>query len=442
MMIAVPASISVPFTVVVLLITLSRRFRTRTLATAALYAACATLGFQRLRVIDILSLSDYFFLLATLLLIPTLITEGASRPRAHRILLGGIGLMTAGGLIGTLAASSVEASLSQLSHFALLTAWFVALIAVWSPSLREVRAVLWCWIGSVTLTSLYAIFSGGGDRDLNGRAYALTTHPNELAMICVLAAGPALAFVIAGRGWRRALALCCAAIIPVGILFSGSRAGFFGYLAVLLVTVVVPWQRSTRAAAWAALSLAAAILLGSLVSSPTPNALQRVFAVHDPTVQHSLSYSDNERRELLAQTLGRIEQHPFTGDGFEYFLSTHDIYLQTWSSAGVIGLLGLVLIIFQTLRPGWLGLRGQDDDFLHGPAAYLALGLSAGYAGYLVAALFQNAVADRYIWLAPSLVACLAPQFSLLSLLEGRIGGALGSPLRAALALLSLPRQS
>ena len=441
-MIPVPASISVSVTVVVLLIALSRRLRARTLATVALCAACATLGFQRLRIVDSLSLSDYCFLLATLLLIPTLMTQGSPRLRAHRLLLGAIVLMTAGGLVGTLAASSVAASLSQLSHFALLTAWFVALIAIWSPNLREVRALLWCWIGSVTLTSLYAIFGGGVDRDLNGRAYALTTHPNELAMICVLAAGPALAFVIAGRGWQRALALACSAIIPVGILFSGSRAGFFGYLAVLLVSVVIPWQRSTRAAAWAALSLAAAILLGSLVSSPTPNAVQRVFAVQNPQVQHSLSYSDNERRELLETTLDRIEQHPFTGDGFEYFLSTHDIYLQTWSSAGVIGLLGLALIILQTLRPTWLGLRGQDEDFLRGPAASLALGLSAGYAGYLVAALFQNAVADRYIWLAPALVVCLVPQFSVISLVEGRIGEALSSPLRAALALFSLPRQS
>jgi O-antigen ligase len=349
------------------------------------------------------------------------------------VLLVGIGLMTVGGLIGTLAAPSVPASLSRLSAFTLQTSWIILLIALWAPSRRELRAAVWCWTGSVAVSCLDAVLRHG--RDLNGRAFGLTTHPNELALLCVLTAGPATVLVCGCRGWLRLAALVCATLIPLGILYSGSRAGFFGYLAVLAVVLVVWQKRAGSVAALAGPALAAALILAGLIQVPTPNALQRVFVVQNPEVQHSLVVSNAERRDLLESTLERIERDPLTGQGFEFVTSAHDIYLQAWVSGGILALIGLALILLQTIRPAWLAFRATDGSFLENDLAVLAFGLSAGYAGYLVAALFQNVVTDRFLWLAPTLVACLLPQ---LAPADGRLRSAVVSPLRAALAFLSL----
>lgn len=384
-----------------------RQGRARALATLALLAGVGTFACERVKLSSRLSLSDLLLLLATLCLLPRLLGEGRDALRSGGPLLAGIGLIGAGGLLGTLAAPNLLGSLSELAGFLLLTSWLVLLTTVWQPTVREIRRLVWSFLGSVALSSLDAIYLDHGD--LNGRALGLTTHPNQLAMLCVLATGPATLLVIGSRGRARAAAIAVAGILPLGLLYSGSRAGFFGYLAVLLGVIILSRRREWIVAALAGPLLAALLIASGAVRLPTPNALQRVFGSHNTLVQHSLDYSNIERRELLSVTLARIEHHPLTGEGFEYFSAAHDIYLQLWASAGLLGLAGFGLVTWRTMAPVLGAWRGEVRPAADSPESLLAIGLSLGFGGFLVAGLFQNQLADRFIWLAPSLILALRP---------------------------------
>ena len=187
-----------------------------------------------------------------------------------------------------------------------------------------------------------------------------------------------------------------------GIVLSGSRAGVLGGATVLLLAFALYARRSIVVIALAAGVIAALLLGGLQPNLPRVNAISRLVNYNSSAVYES----DAGRSAALKDSISTISGHPLTGVGFANAKAAHNIYLQAWESGGILALLGFLMIAGATLKPLHVITRrygeGQRGDIM-------ALGISLGFAGYLVAGLFQNALWERYVWLMPALVAAAWP---------------------------------
>jgi O-antigen ligase len=133
---------------------------------------------------------------------------------------------------------------------------------------------------------------------------------------------------------------------------------------------------------------AVAVLLATTDATPLGrhNAIQR--SIGDATS----AASDRERLPQIESSLRTIAGQPLTGAGFEDVLDAHNVYVQLWAGAGVLGLFGFLLAAGTVLRAGCRPRRGT-------PPHLLSSAFVAGYAGYLVAGTVQNFLWERYLWL-------------------------------------------
>jgi O-antigen ligase len=381
-------------------------YGTRGLSSVTLVAAVVTLGMKGIRLSTSVALSDLFFLSAALILLPRLLAaSGMERLAPVKRLVGGTMLIVLGGLLGSILAENPAGSLTQLLRFTVAAVLVPVLIALWKPSFVEIRRLSWCWVISVTISAVVAIGEIGTAR--HGRADGLTTHPNHLALTCVMAVGPAIALTLLSRGLERTLGLLSCMALGAGLLISGSRAGAVG-LILTLTSMMVLTRRLAVSGGFAATAVASvAILFTGVVELPAGNTLARLIGTGDQEVARGVGVSDAGRRELLSAGFDRVFSNPLTGSGFENALVSHDIYLQLWASAGVLGLVGMSIVITALLNVPARGLFARTRPV--SPPAILLMGSAASYFGYLVAGLFQNALWDRYLWLTPSLIAVLTP---------------------------------
>jgi O-antigen ligase len=381
----------------------------RTLASLALVGAAATLGMNGVRITSFMSAADAFLVVAAL----GLLLDTASWRRLDvsgaRLQAVGFLLIVTGGVLGSIFAGDAIASLAVLLRLVVASALVVLLFLLWRPRVIELRRVAWAWVASASATSAVALVADSGPYD---RPLGLTTHPNHLGLVCVLAMGPAIALTASSAGARRVAGLHACVVITAGVVASGSRAALVGYLAVLIVAFAAgrrasllraaPRVRAVVALLASGGAVVVALMIIGIIELPAANAVDRL-AGRAPGVRES----DAGREVLLREGLARARAHPITGSGFEGALSAHNIYLQVWAAAGALGLAGFLAIIGASIAP----LRahaartvGRGDPSL----AALGLGFGASLVGFAVAGFFQNALWDRYIWLTPAVLAAVA----------------------------------
>lgn len=369
------------------------RIGTGPAVTAALLAVAFTAPMNGVRVLRALALTD---ILLTASVLGLAVEQVVSRRRPAPLPAGfilGTALVVAGGLVGTLFAESPAASLAHLLPFTLAATVPVFVVQLWRPSLAVLRRYAWCWVTGAMTSGTVGLLSTGG---ITGRPGGLTPHPNHLALTCALAGGLALALWLSGQGWRRHLALACFGVLALTVVRAGSRAG----LVCLLVATAVVLVRTRdlrpapeRIGRGALAVLGLALIVGGLISSGAvrvgeQNAVQRLLG------DASARAADVERLTALEQNVRRIGDRPLTGNGFEEARQAHNIYIQVWASAGVPGLIGLLMLVVSVVREGAREVPGAGAE-----SRYIRTAFLAGYLGYLVAGLAQNVLWDRYIWL-------------------------------------------
>lgn len=360
----------------------------RSLSVAAWGAAAFTAPLSGIRV-SALALSDVAVIIAVGLTLASLVAR--RRPDATAIPAGplaGLGAIALGGVVATIHASDPSTGLAGVTTFVLGSAGPVVAMALWSPTRPQLRWFTSLWLAGAVTSALWAILVGPA---VFGRRAGLTTHPNHLGIVCVLATGLALGMLVTRARQARAPALVALPPLLAALVLSGSRAAVVGVVAVV---VAMAWLCRRFRLALRALAVVVAfgvIVLGGLVEVPEQSGLGRLAG------GRSSSESDTARAENLARSLERLERHPFTGEGFEFAEEAHNIYLQVAVAAGPLGVIGLVLVaggVLRAIRLGAWSLRRP----VRGDRALLA-GLGAGYTGYLVAGTFQNLLRDRYLWL-------------------------------------------
>jgi O-antigen ligase len=208
-------------------------------------------------------------------------------------------------------------------------------------------------------------------------------HPNFFGMCAITAIGLLLHLrhrVPAGCRWLLWVALGANLAATV---MSGSRAAVV--LVVLLAVLYPVLERSALTAyAVVAIGVTAVLLSNKILGlAGQGSALERLNG--DATA----STSDSVRSHALDSGLSALQAHPLLGNGFENALAAHNIYLQVAESAGIIGLIGFLLMFAAIIGP--LFQRGPMHRLGYGALAYAVDGL-------MTASLW-----DRMVWAGLSL---------------------------------------
>lgn len=359
------------------------------IAGAAWTGAAFTAPMNAVRLSSSVALCDVFLVIAVVAMIPSIALSHRASLRGPDVqVIVGLALITLGGLLGAIFSARPDVSLIDTAKFVLAAGGSVVAVRLSNPDRRAVHWFCACWLAGAVVSALWALtFSAR----ILGRPVGLATHPNHLAIVCLLAIAMCLGFALGERPLARWLCIAAAVPLTVALIESGSRAALVGFL--VMVPVVAGLSRrvqlAVRAAAIAAV-MGVAVLAGVVHFSADTGVGRLLGGASTPG-------SNASRIEHLQASLARFERHPLTGEGFEFAQEAHNVYLQTLVAAGPLGLIGFALAARSVLKVGsrrGLAVRGRAT----GDRALLA-GLTGGYVGYLVAGLFQNILWDRYLWL-------------------------------------------
>jgi O-antigen/teichoic acid export membrane protein/O-antigen ligase len=373
----------------------------------AMAAMAMTVGMNGVRVSTSVAFSDLFYFAAALTLIVPFLRASSKELQPIYPLIRGFLLVLAGGLVGSLVAGDPVASLDRLLRFMLAAALMPIFFALWRPTLTQIKVVSWLWVLSATANAFVAMVETANP--YNHRSDGLTTHPNHLALVSILAIGPAVALSLMGRRLTSLIGISCCGLLGMGVLVSGSRAGMIGLVAVIISIAAFTRRKEVLVGVCLAGIAGFVLVTTSTISLPNGNALNRILGGGDTTTIQGVSFSDTERQEALHSSLGRAMEHPITGAGFEDALAAHNVFLQMWSSAGLLGLVGIVLVFAAVLEPSvrlFIRSRGPFRD----RSDLILLGFSASFIGYFSTSVFQPALWDRYIWLGPSVIGAIVLQ--------------------------------
>jgi putative inorganic carbon (hco3(-)) transporter len=289
--------------------------------------------------------------------------------------------------------------LQQITWLVLLSFGYIALRAV----LDYVRGV--------------NLIEGGR---LAGAVGGIFGNPNDLAlnMVAVLPIA-AVAALSRRNSWTwRVIAGAIAALMIGTVVFTQSRGGTLGLVAVVLALVLL--SRAARPI------LMVGVLAGGLMVTPFLSAgfYERMATIFDPEADAMRYTGSREAREtVMKEGLAAFAAHPFTGVGagqfpnwnpperVERFRQTHNAVIQVAADLGIVGLVAFGTLILCGIRAAlgvrrMLGARPRkrsapdpvtrvlsDDDrqMLH----ELSIGLSAAFIGWFVSAMFASVA---YSW--------------------------------------------
>jgi O-antigen ligase/polysaccharide polymerase Wzy-like membrane protein len=352
----------------------------------------------------------------------TVVAVLAGRPtsRVPPMLVVGVGLFALGGLISSPNAASPSRSVVevvQAVYVMLLWAWTAATVL---RSRSQILTAMTLWTTSAAINGFAAITQVAGFTALAGalegtRATGLTVHANDLGGACAVALVPALMMAtsaLPGRrgsvGLARIPRWVILGLIACGIVLSGSvTAMAAGFVAIIVWTMAPAVRAPGRLAVVVGLAFAllAIALVGGKVSSPT----QRVAVVTSSNGTLPGTGTVDVRIRTVQQALPRIEGDPVMGVGFDgaggavqvidkgqsRAYQVHSAPVAAWYEAGILGLVGLLVVAFTLARASWSSLAGGDEnDTLIGLAIF-----AAGIA-FVIVALTSPFVFQQYGWFA------------------------------------------
>lgn len=320
-------------------------------------------------------------------------------------------LLVAGAMlvVGVTLASTVsmepKGSLSigaRLIYMVVIVPWILMTLLV---EHRHVTRAVWWWLAGAALCGVGAIAQlafgdviPGGDIRVDGRFTGITTHPNDLAGISVMAAGAALAALGRNVSTRfRYGALAILAVCTVGLILSGSVSGLLGMVAVVLFLLVRGAIHLGRALI---VATAGTLVVGYVVSQleglGALNPIERLLRTTGISATQSEYDTAGTRMELVRRAIDAIEEAPIAGHGMLIkdnilmkSFTVHNNFLGAWTAGGVLVFLGVVIATLLALR---YCLRRDKRDPLQSIVA-------TSVVAALVFAQTAPGIYNRYYWL-------------------------------------------
>jgi O-Antigen ligase len=230
-----------------------------------------------------------------------------------------------------------------------------------------------------------------------GRVAGLAIHSNAFALTCAMAVPIALLRAAQLHGLGRVAAVAGAGLLLMGILSSGSRVGLLSaVLAIGLMGLLIAKLRGRILAAGLA-AVAALVVVASV--APAGNSL---FSGFDRLSGGGTAPGANSQRiDQFRESLDIAIDYPVTGVGFQVIADAHSLPIQFWEAAGFLGVLAMILYVTGVFSTGFRLMRNRA---LPNGMSDFAGALTISFAVWLISGLFQNQIADRYIYVPVGLL--------------------------------------
>ena len=241
---------------------------------------------------------------------------------------------------------------------------------------------------AVASAALGRTFGLPGVAEFADRQPGLASHPNQLALVCVLGLG----LSAMGASWCRSLRSATAGVLLLvgGIAVSGSRAGALAAVVVVMMAAAAQGSRSSRRRWLTATSVAGGTLM--LLVGLRVSVVDRGLRLSEWATAN-VAESDASRREVMNSSLTAFKDHPLFGAGSDFLLTAHNSVVQVLAAGGVVLLLSLLPLLASAVPDLDRGSLGS------------ASAPSVAVVGWLVFGLFQNALTDRFLLLVVALAA-------------------------------------
>lgn len=296
-------------------------------------------------------------------------------------------------------AIGVASNMGELLKYELALAVIPVSLAVVGVTPKRARLLVDVWAAGAIVNGAEAVLDVAGlhlgpTAASGGRSAGLTIHPNYLALTCVLALPMALLWLGRSRKWSYAGGGGVLALVG-GVAASGSRAGEVAALIAILATLfAVPRLRSQLRVALPLIGVALVVII---MFTKTGSAI-----LHQLRLGGSSDTSgSNYQRSLVNHAAwAQFKARPLEGVGYGVLGGAHDIYLQILDAGGVIGLVSFLTLIG--------GLAACLRSALSGPLRDEAIVCAIAILAWLANGIFDNQLADKYLYLVPGLLLAIA----------------------------------
>lgn len=316
-------------------------------------------------------------------------------------------------LFGAICLAVVQSAYPALSlrflmyHFVCLLCLLITISAV--RHTEDLKRLLASASFVVLVSSLYAVYQrirgvkvnkSYVDTKVNegmpGRVESFFDNPNTYAEVLILLLPLILALILTSRHWLPRLVACCIFIMGVVALgMTYSRASWIG-IAVAMAVFVFLWKPKLIPA-----FIALCILCVPLLPSTIWNRILTITNMSDS--------STASRIPLYKAALRTIRKSPVSGAGLgttavqqfisDYnlyhakapFVHAHNIYLEVWIEAGLLGFVGFLASMFWNIKNAARAVRHSSNS----AARTITAACSASLCGAMVCGL-----AD-YLWNYP-----------------------------------------
>ena len=236
-------------------------------------------------------------------------------------------------------------------------------LALSSDALRATRRLLVCVVivgvvlNAWDITHPFTFVPFGSEFATVGRAAGLYVNPNQAGAALIVGFLLTVSEVPSSRRW------IYLAIVATGVLLTFSRGamlGLFGIvLALSLLTSLLTWRDAGKAGVvLVTLSVVAWIFVRDVIETEfqiDPDmVLDRVLWILDPA--NRTDFSEADRANLAAHGLEQFFGSPIVGNGlgstqfWQYYSSTHNLYLALASDFGIIGFVILPFLVYASVH--------------------------------------------------------------------------------------------
>ena len=246
------------------------------------------------------------------------------------------------------------------------------------------------------------------DARIAGRIKGLFENSNDLAMHLVTMIPIAIALGLSKPGLFRKVVFWGVAALMVGaVVVSFSRGGFLGLIAAVFVLARRFGKRSKGT------TTAALVLGGILLVALAPGAYSsRLATIFDSTAD--LTASSSQRTEVLKRSVWVALRYPLFGVGIGNSphkmprnLGTHNAYTQVAAEMGMAALVVYIMFLIYPFRRLRLIENESDLNPEKRRFYYLAIGLQAALAGYMVSSFFGSVAYQWYMYYLVAYSVCL-----------------------------------
>lgn len=322
------------------------------------------------------------------------------------LVLVGVALFAVGGLVSSFHAARPLASAAVVARVIYITIPWFWIGTVLLRTKAQIEWAVTAWVVSVALSgtgALAQLFLGnvipGGDVS-GGRESGFTFQYNILGGMTAVAFVPALMIAARSKGRKRLLMLPTVALIGAGLLLSGSIGGILAAAVTTAVWLVGSRQAVRTLAVFAVLGIGAALLFGATGRAKSVLPTHRFSLVTSSDVSRTHGGTLYSRIDVYRAAWSRIGRDPLVGVGLDQTsaqvdgLQVHNLVLGPWFTAGILGVLGILVLIGSLTGVAFGVLRGAEsaDERL------LALSLALSFLTFVLFAMSEPILYVRYGW--------------------------------------------